>query len=180
LIEGSRICFIQSSIHKDYLFWLHDFLYIRGYCSDLKPRLYTRSIKNSDLIYRGYEFNTYTFRSFDWIYKLFYHKGKKIINKEIEYYITPLSLAVWIMDNGGWVKHGVRISTNAFTYSEVELLTQILFRKFGLLTSIQKLTKIHEENVYMYSIYIKSGSIPLLRKIIQPFIHPTMLYKIGL
>jgi len=42
LIVGSRICFRQSNIHKDYLFWLHDFFFTRGYCSNLKPRLYIR------------------------------------------------------------------------------------------------------------------------------------------
>jgi len=177
LIEGSRICFRQSSIHKEYLFWLHDFFYIRGYCSNLNPRLYVRKLKNIDKLYTGYEFNTYTFRSFDWINKLFYHKGKKVIKKEIKNYITPLSLAIWIMDDGGWVKYGVRINTNAFTYKEVELLTKILYENFKLLTSIQKLSNLEIDK---YSIYIKSISIPLLRKIVQPYIHSSMLYKIGL
>lgn len=180
LIEGSRICFRQSNIHKDYLFWLHDFFYTRGYCSSLKPILYNRKLKNSDKIYIGYEFNTYTFRSLDWIHKLFYKKGKKVINKNIEKYITPLSLAVWIMHDGGWVKHGVRISTNAFNYSEVEILTQILYIKFGLVTTIQKLTKVNKKDLDKYSIYIKASSISLLSKIVQPYTHSSMLYKIGL
>jgi len=84
------------------------------------------------------------------------------------------------MDDGGWVKHGVRISTNAFTYNEVQLLTLILFRKLGLITSIQKLTKVYEEDMDKYTIYVKSSSISLLRKIVQPYIRPSMLYKIGL
>jgi LAGLIDADG DNA endonuclease family/Cytochrome C oxidase subunit II, transmembrane domain len=180
LIEGSRIYFRQSYKHKDYLFWLYDFFYTRGYCSNSKPRIYTRKLKNSDNIYTGYEFNTYTFRSLDWIYKLFYHKGKKVINKNIEKYITPLSLAIWIMDEGGWVGQGVRISTNAFTYSEIEWLTHILYMKFGLVTTIQKLTQVSKKDIDKYSIYIKSSSIPFLRKIVQPYIHCSMLYKIGL
>jgi hypothetical protein len=64
IIDGCRICVRQSSIHKEYLFWLYDFFFIRGYCSNLKPRLYTRKLKNYSNIYTGYEFNTYTFRSF--------------------------------------------------------------------------------------------------------------------
>lgn len=157
------------------------FFFTRGYCSNLKPRLYTRILKRSDKneIYTGYEFNTYTFRSLDWVYKLFYKNGKKVINKEIENYITSLWLAVWIMDDGGWVKHGVRISTNAFNYKEVEFLTQILLRKFKLVTTIHKLSKVTEKDIDKYSIYIVSSSIPLLRKTIQRYIHPSMLYKLG-
>ena len=33
---------------------------------------------------------------------MFYHKGKKIIKPSIENYLTPLCLAVWIMDDRGW------------------------------------------------------------------------------
>jgi LAGLIDADG DNA endonuclease family len=34
-------------------------------------------------------FQRYTFRSFVWIYKLFYNKGKKILPLNIEEYFTP-------------------------------------------------------------------------------------------
>lgn len=54
------------------------------------------------MIYTGYGFNAYIFRSFGWIYKLFYHKSKIVINKNIENYIIYLSLVVWIMDDGKW------------------------------------------------------------------------------
>lgn len=184
IIEGCKICIRQSNIDKEYLFWLYHFFYTREYCSILKSRLYTRKLKNSNKIYTGYEFNTYTFRSFV-EYKLFYHKGKKIINKNIENYITSLLLAVWIMDYGGWTGHGVRISTNALTYEEVILLIQILDNKFKLKSIIQKLSKPNnysKNSMYVnkYSIYIKSSSIPLFRKLILPYKHFSMLYKIGL
>jgi len=164
---------------------LYDFFFIRGYCSDLKPRLYLRKIKNYEKIYTGYEFNTYTFLSFNWIYDLFYKNGKKIINSEIENYITPLSLAIWIMDDGGWVQHGIRISSNAFTYNEVLLLTQILHRKFKIETTIQKLSKptnLHQNSIYnnKYSIYITSSSVSLVRSLVLPYTHSSMVYKLGI
>jgi hypothetical protein len=185
IIEGCRICIRQSSIHIEYLFWLYDFFYIRGYCSNLKPRLYTRKLKNYSNVYTGYEFNTYTFISFSWIYRLFYHKGKKRINKKLENYITSLSLAVWLMDDGGWTGYGVRISTNAFSYEEIIILTEILDSKFELKCIIQKLSKpknYNKNTIYVdkYSIYIKSISVPLLRKLVLPYMHSSMLYKIGL
>jgi ubiquinol-cytochrome c reductase cytochrome b subunit len=185
VIEGCRICFRQSSIHKEYLFWLYRFFHEKGYCSNLEPRFYTRKIKGTNNTYTGYEFNTYTFRSFNWIYKIFYYKGKKVLHSSIENYITPLSLAIWIMDDGSWVKSGVRISTNAFTHDKVRMLTEILQRKFNLETTIQKLSKpkLDDKNViYLekYSIYIKSTSVPLLRKLTKEYLHSSMLYKLGL
>ena len=93
--EGVRICYRQSIRHKEYLFWLYTFFYSRGYTSNLKPRQYTRTIKSKEgKKYYGYEFNTFTFSSFNWIHKMFYNNGKKIIPLNIYEYLTPLALAV--------------------------------------------------------------------------------------
>jgi LAGLIDADG DNA endonuclease family/Cytochrome C oxidase subunit II, transmembrane domain len=176
-IEGTRFCFRQSIIHKEYLFWIFQFFNERGYCSNLEPRIYTRSLKNKGIIkeYYGYEFNTYTFRSFDWIYKMFYKDGKKRIHSNLVYFLTPLALAIWISDDGCWVKNGVRISCNAFTLKEVEFLIEILYKNFSLISNSQKTNTFGQ-----YSIYIQSKSIPKLRKIVSPFIHNSMLYKLGM
>lgn len=139
--------------------------------------MYTRVLKKGEesTTHYGYEFNTYTFRSFNWIHEIFYKKGKKYINPNIEKYITPLALAVLIMDDGGYAKPGVRISTNNFKLEEVELLVKILKNKFDLDITIQHLKPINK-----YSIYIKGGSIPTLRNIVLPHLHPSMYYKLGL
>lgn len=49
-VEGTRLCYRQSVIHKDYLFWLYKFFSERGYCSNLEPRMYTRKLKKGDLV----------------------------------------------------------------------------------------------------------------------------------
>jgi len=72
-IEGTRFVYKQSVIHKDYLFSLYDFFHTRGYCSNLQPRLFSVYIKKESITsstlckkeYFRYEFNTYTFRSFN-------------------------------------------------------------------------------------------------------------------
>lgn len=176
-VEGTRLCYRQSSVHKDYLFWLYDFFLMRGYCSNLEPRMYTRRLKHkgTEVIHYGYEFNTFTFRSFNWIHEMFYHKGKKVIKPRLENYMTPLCLAIWISDDGGWAKPGVRIAVNCFSLIEVELLVKILKSKFNLDCTIQ-LLKANGN----YSIYIKSSSVPILREILLPHIHPSMKYKLGL
>jgi len=125
--------------------------------------------------YFGYEFNTYTFRSFYWIYKMFYKDGKKRIHSNLGNFLTHLALAIWISDNGCWVKSGVNIFCNAFTLKEVKLLIKLLSNNFGLSCNVQNIGILNK-----YSIYIQSKSIPKLRKITSLFIHNTMLYKLGL
>jgi len=51
--------------------------------------MYTRKLSNNKYKeikeYYGYDFNLFTFRSFNWIHKLFYKKGKKkTINVKLE------------------------------------------------------------------------------------------------
>jgi len=177
-VEGTRLCFRQSIIHKNYLFWLYKFFNERGYCSNLEPRIYCRILKYDrakSKKYYGYEFNTYTFRSFDWIHKMFYKKGKKYINRNLGIYITPLALSIWISDDGGWTGNGVRIASYSFTLKEVEYLIDVLFNNFGLICNVQKIKTNNQ-----YSIYIQSKSISNLRNIVLPHLHESMLYKIGL
>ena len=176
-VEGIRLCYRQSIIHKDYLFWLYNFYFDRGYCSSLEPRMHTIILKKNEkkTEHFRYEFNTFTFRSFNWIHKMFYKKGKKYISKDIEQYFTPLVLAIWIMDDGGWAKPGVRIATNSFTIEEIKFLVTILENKFLLNCTIQYLKEIDK-----YSIYILGSSIPRLKYIILPYMHPSMYYKIDL
>lgn len=178
--EGVRLCIKQSIIHKEYLFSLYEFFFKRGYCSNNEPRKYIRTIKGINKVYNGFEFNTFTFRSFMWIYNLFYKKGRKVVPLNIENYITSLTLAIWICDDGTFVpssggRGGVRISCNSITLKEVEYLITILINKFELDCTIQKIAIKNK-----YSIYIKKNSIIKLEKLILPYLHNSMYYKLGL
>ena len=167
----------MSHVSQEYLFWLYSFFYNRGYCSNLEPRMSNITVRHKGVesIHHRYEFNTFTFRSFNWVHEMFYDKGKKVIKADLENYMTPLCLAILISDDGCWAKLGVRIATNCFSLTEVELLVRILGNKFNLDCTIQTLKPSNN-----YSIYIKGSSIPRLREILLPHIHPSMKYKLGL
>ncbi len=173
--EGVRICYRQSIKHKEYLFWLYTFFYNRGYTSNLQPRQYRRTIKGVEgKVYYGYEFNTFTFRSFNWIHKMFYNNGRKVVPVNIYEYLTPLALAVWIMVDGGRANYGIRIATNSFDLKEVELLNETIKSKYNLETTIQKIWIKNQ-----YSIYIKNQSVNDLKNIIGPYMHISMLHKLA-
>lgn len=172
LSGGVKFRFRQKASHKEYLFWLHEFFNKRGYSSNNLPVFYTQ--KSGDNIYEAYRFGTYTFTSLIWLYKLFYTNNKvKVIPNNIIDLLTPLGLAIWIMDDGTFKKPGVKIATNCFTKKEVESLALALETKFRLKCTLQK-------NNISYQIYIKKESIPLLIELILPYMVPSMLYKLGL
>ena len=109
-------------------------------------------VKDIERKYYGSEFNTYTFRSFDWIHKMFYKDGKKRIHSNLGNLVTPLALAIWISDDGCWVKSGIRISCNAFTLREVKLLIKILNENFGLICNVQNIGILNKYSIYIFRV----------------------------
>ena len=98
---------------------------------------------------------------------------KKVIPNNIEELLTPLALAIWIMDDGTFKSPRIRIATNCFKKQEVELLGRALESKFNIKSSL------HYNNAN-YQLYIKKESMPKLKKLVLPHIVPSMLYKLGL
>ena len=126
-------------------FFLYEIFNNRGYCTNSGPREYKTILINAankkPKTYYGYEFCVaiFTFSILNWLYDLFYLNGNKIISSEIINYLTAMSIAFLIMDDGGWVSgsKSVRIATNNFTLQEVELLRDIFKVKFNLDCTIQ-------------------------------------------
>lgn len=133
-VAGTSFRFKQSGRHKDYLFFLYNFFYQRGYCTSSGPREYKTNLITSNgnkKTHYGYEFDVFTFSSLNWLYDLFYLERVKIVHPQLINYLTPMSLAFLIMDDGTWVagSKSVRIATNSFTREEVELLISIFESK---------------------------------------------------
>ena len=172
--NGYRFSFYQEKSHGEYLLWLHKTLYNLGYCKKEIPQINTRLNSNTGSLRYYYRFRTFTYSSFEWIYNGFYKKNKKIVPIFINDLLTPLALAVWIMDNGcKFNNKGIKLSTNSFTLKNVKILINILKEKYNLNVSIHKTGVINQ-----YNIYISKSSMPQLNELVKSYIHPTMLYKI--
>ena len=171
--NGTRICFQQEHSNIQYLMWFHSCLSKFGYCSETTPKITTRLGKGGKLRHIS-RFKTYTFTSFNWIQGAFYLKNKKIVPSNIEEYLSPLALSVWIMDDGGKVSSGLKISTNNFSFNEVNFLADILRKKYNLKTSIIKTGALNQ-----YNLYISKTSMKDLVEIIKPYFHSSMYYKLN-
>jgi hypothetical protein len=80
------------------------------------------------------------------------------------------------MDDGSLYKNkGLKFCTNGFTLKDIQILAYLLENKYSLKTSIHKTGIVNQ-----YSLYIPKSSLNDLIKIVKPYIHPTMKYKISL
>uniref|UniRef100_UPI0023D894B2 hypothetical protein n=1 Tax=Gonatophragmium mori TaxID=2966219 RepID=UPI0023D894B2 len=172
--NASRFVFYQKGEHIEYIIWLHRLLFEYGYCKENIPQIQSRTINNKLVYYC--RFRTFTFSSFNWIYEGFYVNNIKVIPSWINMYIEPISLSLWIMDDGCWIKNrGIKLSTNSFKLKEVKYLSSILENKFNLKVSIFSGGAIDQ-----YNIYIPKKNLPVLLPIVIPHMHPYFLYKLNI
>lgn len=177
----TRFNFQQCGKHKEYILWLHEFFSSKGYCSKLLPEVIIgkrKSIVTGENL-SNIKFNTYSYSSFNWIYNSWYkinNEGKfiKIIPDNIESFLSPRALAIWIMDDGTKENSGTTLCTDCFKLEDIERLRSILKDKYNLDTSI------HLKNKKYHRIYIFKKYLNNLRDIVLPYFHSSMLYKLGL
>ena len=169
---GTRFSFSQEASHVNYLMFLHKFFSDLGYCNSNLPFITTR-LGSKGKIRKVAKFSTWTYTSFNWIYELWYDKKIKYVPECIDQYLTPLALAIWIMDDGAKVGKTLKFSTNSFSYNDCLLLIKALNNNFNIKASIQS-----AGNKDQYLIYICKESLTDLIKIVSPYIIPEMKYKL--
>lgn len=126
-------------------------------------------------------FGTRYLVEFEEFRKIFYRDGRKVVPENIADFLkSPITLAVWFMDDGT-LDYRVRshyafsLSTDSFTYREVEYLKEALEQNFGVSSSIQ--TPSSRGTKYV-KLYIGKGGRDQFLKIIRPYIMPCFAYKI--
>jgi hypothetical protein len=90
---------------------------------------------------------TFTFQSFNWIFDIFFKNGQKTVPYNIGEYLSPLTLAVWIMYNGSYEKFGMLLHCEGFCPKDQKLLQEALFVKYGLKTTLHK--KNNKTSIYV-------------------------------
>lgn len=169
---GTRISFFQEDTHLKYIHYLHALLSSAGYCNSKMPECKERlGVKGK--VRKIIRFHTWTYTSFNFIREQWYMDSRKCVPKNIGDYLTPLALAIWIMDDGAKVSKGLKFSTNSFTYEECNLLVYTLHNNFSIKASVQKAGA---ENQYI--VYVWKESMSDLFSIVSPYIIPEMKYKI--
>lgn len=120
------------------------------------------------------QFVTLTHPEFSELYKSFYVRKRKIVpNKISELLRDPLSLAVWIMDDGARDNVGLTLQTHSFSMRGVERLRKSLRLNFNLKTNSRK-------NKGSYVIYFPKSEIQKLWNLVRGYILLEYKYKFPL
>jgi recombination protein RecA len=160
----------HSSKQKPYVDWLFE---IFSNLAETIPRERTRVSLGKEM--KSHGFTTRSVEAFRLYGKQFYHNGKKMIPEIISTLLTPRSLAIWFMDDGSYKSSTHKtyiIHSNGYAREELEMIQVVLKEKFGITVGIHK-------QYFQWRLYVYTASAPLFRKIIEPYIIPSMQYKLG-
>ena len=124
-------------------------------------------------------FQTISHEAFNSLAKLFLINNKKgILDSLIRDHLTVRGLAYWFMDDGGKLDYNKNsknkslvLNTQSFTEKEVEILSTELMEKFNFDCEIRS-------NKGKQVIVIKNSSYPLFYELVNPYIIPSMKYKL--
>lgn len=112
---------------KEYLWWKYQIFKNWVFT---EPKLSFRYKENGDKYLKSWWFRTVRHPILTKYWKEFYQKGKKVVPDLIKEYLNPLTLAVWIMDDGSYNKKTVDISTYSFSFKDIKRLQEALKENF--------------------------------------------------
>lgn len=162
---------IHSGRFKDYVEWKYVFWkkLVRG---DIKRS----SAKTDNKIFPTCCFRTAAHPGFLSFYQNLYIEGKKQITEDWLNNLTPLSLAVWYMDDGYFRKSRGRIHfiTLAFGKKGNEIIRSYFLKKWQISTNLQKVSQGQDS----YYLWMNTENSIKFTKIIAPYILPCFSYKI--
>lgn len=117
------------------------------------------------------------------LHRLTYKNGQMVIRRKWLNKLTPLSLAVWWLDDGSLITNGRRgvICTDSFSYSEQKLLARYLLKVWGIKVHIGKIRREYNGKTRgYYRLWIRSSEelMKLLRLILPHVKVTSMLPKV--
>lgn len=169
--KNARLGFKQSLNHSSYVLFVFNLL--SHYCSSY-PNL-TSSVRKGKTHY-ALHFFTRSMPCFTELHRLFYINSVKVIPSNIYELLTPVALAHLIQGDGQTSRHGLILCTNSYSIQEVVRLINVLMIRYRLECNIREYRQSNGKLEFM--IYIRHGSMPLLRTIVKPHMHSSMLYKL--
>jgi len=153
---------------KKYLFWKYE-IFKNIVIASPKKIVWKDRKRNINCV--SWYFHTLTSKELGKLHLLFYRKNRKILPDNLCNLLTPISLAVWTMDDGDNDKDSIRYNTQSFSYKDQKSLIKLLKEKYQLESNLNK-----DRN--NYRLRIKKSSKNKLIKLINPFIISSMKYKI--
>lgn len=168
--KNARFGFIQSKSKKSYfLSVLNDLSVIST--GNFRENSYTD--KRTGKTYTSLSFWSKALPVLNEFYIGFYNEKAKAVPTDLSL-LTPLALAHLVMQDGfrGTPK-GLYICTDSFSHADVLRLSLYLMKRYQIKCSIHKAGS-------NYRIYVLARYVETLKTLILPYMHESMLYKLGI
>lgn len=178
LING-RLEFTFAAAILHYVNYLK-FNVLAPICTTSNPTPWPNTVKGQQPL--QYWFSTKRMPAITSLHSLWYKEidGKyiKVLPINIEELLTPIAFAHWIMGDGYFTGGSTKLCTDNFTKEEVLILIDILKKNFDIKATINKRT--NPDGAIKWRINISKLSMDKLISIVQLYVIPEMLYKLGL
>ena len=171
--KNPRLRFAHSVSQKEYVLWKYREL--RNIASSAPIPIRQLHWQNGKMC-ESWQFATRALTELTHYWNLFCSSGTKRIPPNISDILThPLSLAIWLMDDGYKRNdcNAFRLNTDAFPIAEQQLLQTALTENFGIHS------KLHRKGKY-WNIYIPEASARRFVALVREHVIPCMEYKIAL
>lgn len=158
----------------------HQYEYLRWKTAQLQP--YFSEIRQRDTFDKrinkreqGYYCYSVMSPVFQELRNLFYINKRKLITPEILDLLEPLALAVWYMDDGAHTETSgfTYLCTQCFSERENWLIAGWLFGKFDVKATV------HHAAKGQFRIGMNRPASSKFFEVVQPYIIPEMMYKLG-
>ena len=151
----------HSFKQREYVDWLYQ--KFQNFV-DTRPKM--RKSNGTRIAYR---FTTKSVPVLTTFYDKFFKQKHKIIPDDL--ILTPLTLAVWYMDDGSRCDEDIYLNSQQFTKEEQEKLVGMLYIQHHIQASLNK------DKQYL-RIRIRKESVKRMMNMISSYIIPTMRYKL--
>lgn len=186
-MSSSAAGFVHGDKQKVYLFW--KYMEFESVASKKSLKGYPFKDKRSGFEGISWRFYTHANTDIEEILKKFYTPVGKEVSLDILNHLTPLSIAVWYMDDGktDWMrrfrKKGINATpdfifcTDSFSFESCENIENWFFDKWGIKIRVRS-RGLRKSGGYKYRIIIEHESNDDFIKLIRPHILPMFEYKV--
>lgn len=175
--RNARFSFRHSVKQKEYFFWKVSQL--KEISGDKNWWVQSKTELGGDML----RYQSLALESLTNLYRLTHKNERLLIRRKWLNTLTPLSLAVWWLDDGSLVTNGRRgvICTDPFSYVDQKLLARYLYKVWGVRVVIGKVRREWKgKSAEYYRLWIRSSEeLRRLLRVILPHIKTSsMLPKV--
>ncbi|MFW6130477.1 MAG: hypothetical protein ACOC56_04760 [Atribacterota bacterium] len=174
--HGRSVRFKHGDCQKEYIFWKYNQLQNIVKSPPVKHLNFSEKYNLNNYYW---DFSTEVHNELEKCIELFYCSGRKEVTREILEELSPLSIAVWYMDDGAtnWkspTNFEMFFCTNSFSKDSCGIIVKYFEERWGIKCRLRKVNKKATQWLTLINRYSRDKFINLIR----PYIIDSMKYKI--